>query len=210
MELNSKPNSERSCRFCFEATITLANPLVSPCECKGSQQFIHLYCLNRWRQQNPSTNMINCFVCKTPYTIELIYRLEQLPQLTYLYLPLQYPYVWFIIYHYVAMVFSVSLQSHKNISPVEQMKDYELLFHGLFFLFALFHFKVNKKSKYLRHWGREYRWVAFPFHLLILFFSSYYPNSYTLLTSGLYLPIHWRTHIMILREMNIEDNLENT
>ena len=198
---------ERVCRFCFESTITVTNPLVCPCECKGSQEFIHLLCLNRWRQQNPSTNMIHCFVCKTPYTIELIYSLEQFPRNTFFYKPLQHPYIWYTLYHYVVMVFTFSINQTNTIHVMDHLRGYEILYHGIFFLLALLHFKVNKKTRYLQHWKREYRWISFPFHLFMVYLSSLYPNSYAMLTSGLYLPIHWRTHIMILREMNEEDNL---
>lgn len=207
MEAQSKPDSERLCRFCFENTLTVKNPLISPCDCKGSQQFIHLQCLNRWRQLNPSMNMSTCFVCKTQYTIECIYLLEKLPKNTLLYKPLQYPYVWYTLHHYVAIVMSLSINNNdRTVSMYSLLWNQELVFHGLFMLFVVYHFQVHKKKRYIDHWGREYRWIAFPFHFFLLFLCYMNNTSWAILTSGLYLPIFWKTHVQILQEINEEDS----
>ena len=36
------------CRICFDHKPS--SPFVSPCACKGSQQFVHIACLRRWQQ----------------------------------------------------------------------------------------------------------------------------------------------------------------
>ena len=38
------------CRICFESN----NPLIVPCDCKGSIRFIHQECLKTWILKNNS------------------------------------------------------------------------------------------------------------------------------------------------------------
>jgi hypothetical protein len=61
------------CRICWEAGST-ANPLLSTCGCKGTQEFAHGPCLAAWRQQCRSVaNMHHadhCAVCKERYTAQ--------------------------------------------------------------------------------------------------------------------------------------------
>jgi putative AlgH/UPF0301 family transcriptional regulator len=42
-------DEEALCRFCFEGSSH--GELVSPCECKGDQRFVHLTCLRRWQSE---------------------------------------------------------------------------------------------------------------------------------------------------------------
>ena len=39
---------EQLCRYCFEGPE--AGELLSPCECKGGQKWVHLSCLRRWQR----------------------------------------------------------------------------------------------------------------------------------------------------------------
>eukprot|EP00747_Dinoflagellata_sp_TGD_P221190 gnl/TRDRNA2_/TRDRNA2_93061_c0_seq1.p1 gnl/TRDRNA2_/TRDRNA2_93061_c0~~gnl/TRDRNA2_/TRDRNA2_93061_c0_seq1.p1 ORF type:complete len:592 (+),score=112.62 gnl/TRDRNA2_/TRDRNA2_93061_c0_seq1:131-1777(+) len=39
---------ERLCRYCFEGTE--GGELISPCNCGGSQKYVHLQCLRRWQR----------------------------------------------------------------------------------------------------------------------------------------------------------------
>jgi len=63
-----------SCRICFEG-----GQLIAPCKCRGSQQYVHSRCLEKWRRvvlanliQAPESfsykDLHNCKVCKTPFT----------------------------------------------------------------------------------------------------------------------------------------------
>lgn len=59
------------CRVCFEGAEPGASPLVSPCQCTGSQAVIHRSCLRRWQRAalgsgNPARARV-CGVCKAPY-----------------------------------------------------------------------------------------------------------------------------------------------
>ena len=41
-------DDEMLCRYCFEGTE--AGPLISPCDCRGDQMYVHLSCLRRWQR----------------------------------------------------------------------------------------------------------------------------------------------------------------
>ncbi|XP_035523589.1 E3 ubiquitin-protein ligase MARCH7-like [Morone saxatilis] len=46
----SNEEDEDQCRICHGDDSSPTNPLISPCLCSGSLQFIHLHCLKRWIQ----------------------------------------------------------------------------------------------------------------------------------------------------------------
>ena len=60
--------SEILCRFCLSTKNDSLNPLISPCQCKGSMEFVHLRCLNRWREIDVLRNGRLCLLCLTKYT----------------------------------------------------------------------------------------------------------------------------------------------
>ncbi|KAF6167290.1 hypothetical protein GIB67_043151 [Kingdonia uniflora] len=37
------------CRICLESDCDQGDELISPCMCKGTQQFVHRSCLDHWR-----------------------------------------------------------------------------------------------------------------------------------------------------------------
>ena len=58
------------CRFCLEEE-TKSSKLISPCDCKGSQRFVHVNCLNRWQllslKNGCDRNGEVCSVCKKKF-----------------------------------------------------------------------------------------------------------------------------------------------
>ena len=56
------------CRICFDSTETPGDPLFRPCLCKGTQQWVHMSCLDGWRRAsvNPSS-FYACDTCKFTY-----------------------------------------------------------------------------------------------------------------------------------------------
>ncbi|OEH75397.1 forkhead-aasociated domain-containing protein [Cyclospora cayetanensis] len=74
--------SRPACRICLceaaEDEDPDANPLVAPCRCKGSMQFVHLQCLRTWMEgrlniRNDGSTVgyflrsLDCELCKAPY-----------------------------------------------------------------------------------------------------------------------------------------------
>ena len=64
-----------SCRICYEEAeraeradeAANTNPLLEPCECKGSVQYVHKRCLNRWLRTSGERR---CELCNTTYLIQ--------------------------------------------------------------------------------------------------------------------------------------------
>lgn len=53
------------CRICLEED---SNGLVSPCECKGTCEHVHLHCLAEWISQDGRTQ---CEICKTDFKVTI-------------------------------------------------------------------------------------------------------------------------------------------
>lgn len=70
LELSSLLNEEKMCRICFEGE-KFNNELIHPCLCKGTLKYIHLKCLQEWRNININNpeKRDNCEICKYHYAI---------------------------------------------------------------------------------------------------------------------------------------------
>ena len=67
-------NSIPECRICLENGPGL---LITPCNCYGSQKYVHLECLNRWRMENVNNERYtHCEICKREYNITNFYNAE--------------------------------------------------------------------------------------------------------------------------------------
>lgn len=67
------------CRFCLDDAVTVNNPFIQPCVCKGSVENVHQRCLLRWIYQHGSRRGVihdECNMCKTLY----IYEISQLEE----------------------------------------------------------------------------------------------------------------------------------
>ena len=56
---------ERACRICLEED---AYVVESPCECTGTQRWVHRRCQARWRLSGGDQRRDVCEICRTPYT----------------------------------------------------------------------------------------------------------------------------------------------
>lgn len=64
---SAPPPPAQECYICYEAGAP-DNPLISPCMCQGSVQFVHLNCLQRWIQPEGSSAVnTHCSICKAKY-----------------------------------------------------------------------------------------------------------------------------------------------
>jgi RING-variant domain len=60
------PNSIALCRYCLEEDHR--KNLIMPCNCSGTQAFVHRACLDRWRSNDRDQPKFNkCLVCNTEY-----------------------------------------------------------------------------------------------------------------------------------------------
>jgi len=58
---------ESICRICLSPE--QPSNLVSPCNCKGTQKYVHRECLSKWRKRSPGNFLSSsyCPVCKTSF-----------------------------------------------------------------------------------------------------------------------------------------------
>lgn len=67
----------KECRICFEEESD-NNKLISPCDCKGTSQYVHLKCLQKWRNMNIySEANKKCMECRREYVIRKHYKKER-------------------------------------------------------------------------------------------------------------------------------------
>lgn len=82
--------STMQCRICLLDGGTEEDPLVCPCQCKGSIKFVHLDCLRHWvngrlalssDQQKMSFffKQLHCELCKSPFPSAIILNSERIP-----------------------------------------------------------------------------------------------------------------------------------
>lgn len=63
------------CRICLESTSV--DDLISPCVCRGTQQWVHEQCLKLWLIQSEKDvkDLTSCEVCKAPFRMNFYYSL---------------------------------------------------------------------------------------------------------------------------------------
>jgi len=54
-------SEEPTCRYCYD-TASPSLELFSPCECRGTQKYIHRECLNKWLQESKTED--KCEICQ--------------------------------------------------------------------------------------------------------------------------------------------------
>ncbi|CAB9508854.1 protein ligase MARCH5 [Seminavis robusta] len=70
-----KAEAPRQCRICLEEEddpeeAASDDPLIAPCRCKGSQEWVHRKCLDDWRATNPNHIAFSkCTECLTEYKL---------------------------------------------------------------------------------------------------------------------------------------------
>ena len=68
--LHSPNSEEKRCRICLDGdNESELDRLISPCLCKGSSRYIHLKCLERWRELSPrKESFYRCDTCHYHYS----------------------------------------------------------------------------------------------------------------------------------------------
>ncbi|CAO2165507.1 unnamed protein product [Urochloa humidicola] len=56
------------CRICLSSD---GDKLISPCMCKGTQQFVHRTCLDHWRAVKEGTAFSHCTTCKAQFHLRV-------------------------------------------------------------------------------------------------------------------------------------------
>ncbi len=187
------------CRFCLESSNTKKNPLIDPCECRGSVQFVHERCLMKWRRLNPSRNGEYCLICLTPYQLKELMMFEDVPdenKISLLFL--RFPILTCFTANYI-LIFHVSFERKKTFFDL--FESYQYGFQIFYFFLFFLEWKVRNSRLYWKHW----------MNLASLYILFLYLGSNLLLHHGIYvaiLPINlflgllWQRHLHTLRLMN--------
>ncbi|CAL9049721.1 unnamed protein product [Musa banksii] len=64
-------NSSACCRICLENDTFPGDELISPCMCKGTQQFVHRSCLDHWRSVKEGFAFSHCTTCKARFHLRV-------------------------------------------------------------------------------------------------------------------------------------------
>ncbi|KAK0570866.1 hypothetical protein LWI29_007666 [Acer saccharum] len=59
------------CRICLESDGEPDDELISPCMCKGTQQFVHRSCLDHWRSVKEGFAFSHCTTCKAQFHLQV-------------------------------------------------------------------------------------------------------------------------------------------
>ncbi len=104
-----------SCKICFDDSNTPENPLLSPCNCKGSIKHTHKNCLETWIT---TSRRYTCSECRAPY--KLLYKnnkhhfrniFQTIKTFSLLYLPLHF--LFYIIY--------TNTYEYSHLSPLNRL-----------------------------------------------------------------------------------------
>lgn len=88
--ITAAESTSLQCRICLLDGGTVEDPLLCPCQCKGSIKFIHLECLKHWingrllltedsRSKSFFFKHVQCELCKTPFPSAMIVNGERVP-----------------------------------------------------------------------------------------------------------------------------------
>ncbi|XP_004287372.1 PREDICTED: uncharacterized protein LOC101311791 [Fragaria vesca subsp. vesca] len=64
-------SSVACCRICLESDSDAGDELISPCLCKGTQQFVHISCLDHWRSVKEGFAFSHCTTCKAQFHLRV-------------------------------------------------------------------------------------------------------------------------------------------
>jgi hypothetical protein len=173
------------CRICFEPN-RKNNPLITPCSCKGSSEFVHSKCLEKWHSIEPDKGL-TCSVCKDILCTETI--METIPEYTHWNILITHPYLMFIGYNYLSLIFKI---------PVDQSN---WTFFAFYICAIYLNFKINNPQRYIQSWKNKESYLLLISHLLTLSMHSTSPIL-TSFTNVILATVYVHRHIEILHNLN--------
>ena len=192
------------CRFCLSSKDLSANPLITPCNCKGSLEFVHLKCLNRWRRVDIQRNGRTCSLCLTNYIFLQPMQMERIPDtrgiIVYC---LEYPGLVLLFYNYI---YAIVLSSYKN-PDFFFLQDYyifsQYVFHFAYFYFFFSEWNVSNRDLYWKQVKTLWTPILFGGHAYMFVLMN--QNAYFLGPFlSFYMGLYWYTHKRLLHNVNAQ------
>lgn len=193
-----------SCRICFHSKISKANPLITPCECKGSMAFVHLSCLTRWMRMNPANNNNQCELCLTNYQILEHSSLEIIPSENKSNVfVLRFPFILSLCLHYIWIYHGSFLNRDFKINTFHGglYLAYQWIFQFLYLILFLRERYIKNPDMYWQEYKKVSYFLYFMIYLtlLICLHSEMYVAGPIL---NLYIGGIWNLHVNALRNIN--------
>ena len=202
--MRATQKEQAQCRFCLAEKADVKNPFLNPCQCKGSVEYVHLYCLNTWRNKNMERNYTFCSLCKAAYILPPEYSLELLPKKNIVFIVLDYPMSINFLLNYVWLIWAGLLQSNSP-STIETYVICQIVYKAYYMLSMAWNFRVIKTQRYTNAWNKECRILFFPFYGLLLGVAFHSQTPFLWFVPSIFMIMAWHIHLTILKEMNEED-----
>lgn len=192
---------EPSCRICYEPD-GQGNPLCQPCRCSGSLAYIHHSCLLRWIVQDGVLREQACHLCRHPYQIDLVQRLEKIPGPHEVWdFLLRTPLILLVAAHY-------SLAYILWITP--PILRFSQIGRSIFFIHQFVHVSycalfaavasTNNVVNYIVLWNQQWYWIMLIHQVfLVLYKEGIQEAGYA---ADLWLAMYWHAHKSILKKLN--------
>lgn len=189
----------RVCRFCFESKETKKNPLLEPCDCKGSIQYVHESCLTRWRRMDPLRNADICLICLTPYFLLRPVTLEIIPnKRTISHMLLRFPVLLCFTVNYGLLL---QLSFHEKADIFLFFEAYQYLFQILYFVLFWSSWKVRNKQLYWKGWS-DFSTTAVILSQIACNGLIHHEYFIAIVPLNLVIALYWQKHIRILERIN--------
>ncbi len=197
---------EPYCRICYEGAVRepRANPLVSPCDCRGTLQHVHRRCLLRWALYNESNPETECHLCGVPYRVGGTARLEVIPNQPGLReFVLRIPVALLVLMHYavILMLHGIAIPYRVKAFCYYATIGHGLL-HGVYLALFVSMCRVKNIVAYTIQWLRFY-WIVPTAHWIMytLYSEAHCELGYV---ADLWLGAYWYSHVQILQAINTE------
>ena len=213
------------CRICYEGS-SLANPLVSVCECRGSVEFSHTRCLVKWIKTTENDLFRNiCEMCMSPYTfVHQGHIPAPTPLILWGFFGNKFQLIsWTFLTHSLIYIAAMIYPTSSHL--IQLCRDSNLIFSTelvcITTIFACFYtpivYNVESKPLYLFHWLNPFPYSRRlrekrPAVLLLITALSFLTSFYYMYAGGLLylvlLPELYNTHKAIVKTMRPSEFLE--
>jgi len=191
-----------TCRFCLEDTDTATNPLIDPCACRGSGQYIHTQCLRRWAQLDPAENGENCSICRTPFNVSFLPRLEVIPCKSIATVNLLHNITGAsLLLQYFCIMYE--LRSVQTVTMIQRVQNAQLIIHALYTFCFASSVSITNKPLYYRECiasGMNLRLLLVHSAILWRFIAE--EDMLMGFACTLMLNLYWPLHIQTLKRVN--------
>ena len=200
--------SKSQCRFCLESDEEgEENPLINPCDCKGSAKYVHWDCLRRWAKTNPVANGHSCKVCTSEFHVELFAPLEVIPPETLSTLYLENTSLLSFLVQFLYILARARLHSMNGEVPTEEfawniLLQIQAFTHVLYVASFISNWRVQNRLLYLKVLWNSYLPRILVAHAGSIYFIFTQESVWMCFATYILLSRYWPEHIRTLIAVN--------